>query len=662
MTFCNLNHNKQEFVSQLAKAKSLPAAEPLFPHVKVGLIGSDDLASHMAADCTVSRPGLSDMAAGIEGGLDFFIIHASLDLPHEWRRPLLNVRAYREIVLACQARGIPVGVYFDGGPSYLDLFGEMVAGGVPVFVTTPAAQEALSLRNMGHCRLVPPLLSAKIVNPFQETVVRELRKDVGFLVPEWATLATVLSDDDWQQLASLEHVQVFDDRISRKPTKYPLPDGANEMLLGSLDAAASAALYRHGYAAVILANDVAPHVQLANLHKAMGYGVPVITTFSPAWVGNDLPCLYAKDLKEAVDIGRQLRGNSLLRDALANLSFKAFHAKLCAPHGIAMLHEALTGRALHLPCPKISCLLPTMRLQQLEPSLRTFDSFQYENKELLIAVNNDAVPLDAWLAPLGARKDVRVMRVPQCEPMGRVMNIAMEAVDGEYVAKIDDDDIYGPEYLSDYVYALRSVRFDLAGKVPAFWYEESGGGLLMKREFWKHNVLNDRLSGATFLYRNDGRVRFDETVRGYADNEIQDRLTAEGRLLLSVGCFDFVHVRRAFEHHTWRLSSDDIRRSTYLVAENRGWLPALTDSWRHVMDGEEQELRQHAVVELSLPARQYFYFLENLFPLEQSQEARRIPMRAHRLLRFVLLLMVLLERGYGNLKRRLQQKANAGGH
>lgn len=658
MAHVNLNPEKTPLFEQFCQSQGLEPAGKLFESTRLAVIASDVLQAHLATECEIVALEKATCLQQIEPAPDLVLIHVSLDIPAGWRQILLYERTLiSEMVAVCTRNNIPVCFYCDAGEPYWDLFSPLLLSiEIPVFSTCVALHGKMRQAKRENCHLLSPLLSSKRVNPYQVRADRELRRNTGFIVPEWATLATVLREDEWEQLATLGNVQVFDERISRKPVKFPLPGKAKNILLGSLDEQAATGLYRHAYASLVLDAPAARHKQVENIYKAMGYGLPVVTTLPREALPVEVSCLFAASLSEAVALAGTLQGNAVLRDALANRALQAFEAHHALYRVLSGLLVRMTGRAVEIPEPLISFVMPTIRADLIEASIRSYDGIQYGNKELVVAINNDAIALSDCKRIAKGRTDIRFLHVPQCEPVGRCLNVAIQAARGEFVAKIDDDDIYGPDYLSGFVHALRAVKFDLAGKVPAFWYEEADGSLLIKREFWKYHSCYKHLMGGTFFFRNDGLHAYGETVRGYADLEMQERMTGQNEVIISVGFFDYAHVRRSGEHHTWKLSQDDIRLATYRVFGDQRWEPALAGFWEENLRGENLPTLDTNPL---LRADHYFYFQDVAMPVKKSQETRKIPQKKPFVAKALLFMMLVLEGGYLSVKKKLMARINA---
>src|SRR5690606_6699697 len=85
--------------------------------------------------------------------------------------------------------------------------------------------------------------------------------------------------------------------------------------------------------------------------------------------------------------------------------------------------------------------------------------------QLVLVTHGFAAPDDlvARAHELGLR-DVVVHQADPALTLGECLNAAVERADGDVVAKMDDDDLYGPHYLADQLRALDFSGADVVGK------------------------------------------------------------------------------------------------------------------------------------------------------------------------------------------------------
>lgn len=159
---------------------------------------------------------------------------------------------------------------------------------------------------------------------------------------------------------------------------------------------------------------------------------------------------------------------------------------------------------------------------------------------------------------------VTVLRRPPEKTLGSCLNDAIAATDARFVAKFDDDDRYGANYLSD---SLRAHSF-------------AGAGVVGKHTYYAHLVAGDRtvirfpahefsytptLAGGTLVIDRQ-RTRdlvFPDISLG-EDRAFIASCHRRGISTFSADRFCFVQTRS--DNNTWKISDDEFVRKTLGVA------------------------------------------------------------------------------------------------
>jgi hypothetical protein len=199
---------------------------------------------------------------------------------------------------------------------------------------------------------------------------------------------------------------------------------------------------------------------------------------------------------------------------------------------------------------RISVLLATRRPGRLEDAAAQVAAQDHPDVELVAALHGDGFDDDAEtrLAALHPGP-TRVVRVEGAAPLGDVLNAALDEATGTLIAKMDDDDLYGPGHLSDLVVALDYSGADVVGR----WSNETHlveadvtiAQDLDRQERWAHH-----LPGATMLVRGDvlRAVRFRRVPR-HVDTHLLRGIHAAGGSAYATHRFGF--IRRRHEDHTY---------------------------------------------------------------------------------------------------------------
>lgn len=153
------------------------------------------------------------------------------------------------------------------------------------------------------------------------------------------------------------------------------------------------------------------------------------------------------------------------------------------------------------PLPTLSGILVSMRPELVPGAARRFATQTHPRKELIIGCHRFAASevADA-LSALEQLLPIRVLEFEDTETLGQCLNRAIERSSGSLIAKIDDDDFYGPHYVEDAVQANRYAQAPLIGKGATFTYLESVGETVLRRPEISDRFYDGSPSGASLVF------------------------------------------------------------------------------------------------------------------------------------------------------------------
>ncbi len=151
------------------------------------------------------------------------------------------------------------------------------------------------------------------------------------------------------------------------------------------------------------------------------------------------------------------------------------------------------------------------------------------------------------------------------------LNMALEVCDTDIVAKIDDDDYYGPNYIANSVVALRHSGSDnvaLTGKARHFCFIESQNAFGLRFPSKESNTVFRRVHGGTLVWsrtKTDDQ-RFERVPRG-TDSAFIRGLHEKQLHVYSSDPYDFVHIRYADTlAHTWQIEDLEFMKPVTVLA------------------------------------------------------------------------------------------------
>jgi glycosyltransferase involved in cell wall biosynthesis len=193
----------------------------------------------------------------------------------------------------------------------------------------------------------------------------------------------------------------------------------------------------------------------------------------------------------------------------------------------------------------VSCVMPTTarRSKFLPLAIRCFIDQKLKDKELLIVADPDQLIVLPDFAR--NRKDIRIVRAGPL--LGAKHNAAKEEARGNYIAKTDDDDYFGPRRL------LHQLEPIALGRADCTAYPDSHS-LDLVRGQWMYSKKNNMWpfhDATLFFDKNACREIEFGNIRAGEGLIFARRLRRMGLRLLVIENFqDFVYMRHG--RNTWR--------------------------------------------------------------------------------------------------------------
>ena len=274
-------------------------------------------------------------------------------------------------------------------------------------------------------------------------------------------------------------------------------------------------------------------------------GVPLLAAHRPSWagaLGADLIELITNvhddDLADA--LSREEHSVKLRRAALRTHSTEARWRNLARTAGLAV-----PGR------PKVSVILCTRRPEFIGFALGQIGHQRNVDLELILTLHGIPADLpEVKEAVADFDRPITVVEVAADVPFGGALNQGAARASGRYVAKWDDDDWYGPEFLADMLLASSYTGAELVGCMAQFVYLGQIDLTIYRssRSEWMTRLI----SGGTFVME---RHAFD-SVGGFppvsrsVDAAMLDVFLAAGARIYRTHGLGYVLHRRA-TGHTW---------------------------------------------------------------------------------------------------------------
>lgn len=195
--------------------------------------------------------------------------------------------------------------------------------------------------------------------------------------------------------------------------------------------------------------------------------------------------------------------------------------------------------------PQIDVMAATKRPEKLEFLFENLGRQTYPNFRVFLVAHGVQFDEEETRS-LAERAGVRlaaITHVPESVILGEVFNIGFGETEAGIVAKVDDDDIYGPEYLWDLYSALEFSGAEVAGKWAHYAYLEGPDALVYRYRDFEHR-FTEVVAISTLLMRREVLEveRFPEMPWGSGSMFLR-ALGAQGGRVFAADRWNYLYIR-----------------------------------------------------------------------------------------------------------------------
>lgn len=270
----------------------------------------------------------------------------------------------------------------------------------------------------------------------------------------------------------------------------------------------------------------------------------------------------------------ELLAQSLERERAGHLAWRAAHNRHTFAHRMDAIHSWLGISRTAVPKPLASIVTPSMRPQNQAHVLRQYEQQSYPCKELVYVFNGDAGQIPSLPTD---RQDIRIVHVPREYSTGMVMNAGLQEAKGEYVFRLDDDDLYGHNYVSDRMIYFREFDINALSNSRSFITFENNGfvSILGVEEISQDNtVFSMGNASYSILKFTGGSIAMKKNYALYAAYQEQAYAYTDVAILFKnifftpcvayckVDALNFCVVRHDIAGHTWAAPRQEIMQYT----------------------------------------------------------------------------------------------------
>ncbi|MFR0636660.1 glycosyltransferase [Arthrobacter sp. LS16] len=352
--------------------------------------------------------------------------------------------------------------------------------------------------------------------------------------------------------------------------KYQFPAPYDLSVVGSLSYEKMLTAYKY-YNVFLNVNSVvdSPSMCARRIFEITAAGTPVVSAPSTAIENffSSSEVVQVGNRKDASNAIRSLVRSPELRDRMVHLGQRRIwrhhtyaHRAREVAQFIGLASQPANPMAM-TTTPKVSAVVSTIRPHQLNHIFETVGRQKDVDVELILVTHKFiADPNEvADLANASGVSNYRILELGDESTLGDCLNAAVNEASGDFVTKMDDDDLYGEYYLFDQVAALRYSGASIVGKQAHYMYLMDSDATLLRFADREHRFTN-LVMGPTIL----GHASvFKETPFGTRnrgeDTQFLKDVIDHGGTVYSADRFNFTQVRGGDgKAHTWDLSDAEL--------------------------------------------------------------------------------------------------------
>ncbi|WP_298752977.1 glycosyltransferase [uncultured Serinicoccus sp.] len=500
-----------------------------------------------------------------------------------WKYQLTGSKApsqlLRELVAHCQEQGIPTVFWNKEDPVHFDDF--LATAALFDWVLTSDAETVPAYRSrLGHERVAPMAFAAAswIHNPVRPQ--GSAARDIAFAgmyythrFPERRAQMDLLLGAAAAVSHRMRHGLEIFSRFHGGDERYQFPSVFADRVVGSLTYLQMLSAYRE-FKVFLNVSSVPQSATMCprRIFEISACGTPVVSTPTPAIESyfDAEEMVTVSEPQEAQFQLRALVGNDEWRERLGHRAARKVLSEHTYAHRVDEVLEHVGLVEHRRPSPSVSVICSTHRPGQLDHVLATVAAQREVEPQLVLVTHGFEPPAD--LARRAEDHGVRspvVLQVAKERSLGACLNAAVARADGDIVAKMDDDDLYGPAYLADQVRALDFSGADVVGKRAHHVLLTGHDVLLVRFGYYEHR-FTDLVMGPTLLGRRDifRELTFGDRNTG-EDTDFLQRVLARRGTIYASDRYNFIQVRQT-EGHTWQASDAELLANGRVVAFGAG--------------------------------------------------------------------------------------------
>ncbi len=486
-----------------------------------------------------------------------------------------NAQALLEVIAHLRRRQMKIAFWNKEDPMHYDRF-LPIARQADIIFTTDASKVADYRRDTPSVRIevMPFAAQPRLCNPAERSRIEP--ETLCFAGSYYAAGHDARkSQMDALLPAIIEFRGAIYDRMSGiDGDRYLYPSQYRPFIRPAVSFAEMVKLYR-AFKVFLNVNTItdSPTMMSRRVYELLACGTPVVSAPSEA-LERIFPGVVqlASSKSQAINAVGKLLDDASFRGRIAHLGHREVMRNHTYGKRLGTLLPAM-GIPHSAAAPLVSIVLCTMRPHMIDRITENLTRQNYERIEIIVVAQGFSHQQKERLANLLASGRSNIERVEivvddSARTLGERFNHGVSLSRGTYIAKMDDDDLYFENYLSDMMLPFSFGHYGLVGKKEIFMYLEGSKKLIRRYAGLQHRTT-DFVAGPTFVARREllQATPFAPVNQG-EDSTFLKQVKAAGHRTYACDPYNFVQWRHARQDaHTWVADDETILNSRHTTIE-----------------------------------------------------------------------------------------------
>lgn len=503
----------------------------------------------------------------------FFVEAAWEGYNKEWSNKISNLHLTKDksllsIIDYCNKNNIPTVFWAKEDPYDFNIFIETAKHFDYIFTTDSTSVSKYKERlNRENIFLLPFAAQPKIHNPIDKD--KNKIGKVGFAGGWYNKFPERCEEIENILKPAFEYGLVIYDRFKDSiDQKNSFPLEYKPFIKQSLDYLEMVKEYKkYDLFLNVNSTSISPTTFSRRIFELLASGIPVISSYSKGIEEFFKDMVLLSNNKFDTEIYLDfLLNNREARDELSILGQREVFNYHTYAH---RLETVLTTTGLQNEVSRkesVSVITCTNRPHALKNILYNYLSQKYLYKELIIIINNDSIDLNLWQDKISKYEDISIYKLSEKATLGKCLNFAIDQSKYPYISKLDDDDFYGPNYLTDMMNAFKYTDASVIGKKTIFAYLEGPQLLVVKYPNQEYRY-SEYVSGSTLTVKKElfNYLSFPDLSRGEDTRFLMDCINM-GVKIYGADRFNHVVIRRQdISSHSWQISESEFLKNCKVI-------------------------------------------------------------------------------------------------